>query len=284
MALIEIQGLSFQYQRAKEPALVDFDLRVEEGEFVGVIGPTGAGKTTLCYCLTGVVPHVHGGQWSGRVTVAGQDVRSLEMSRLARTIGFVHQDAESQLLMTDVEKEIVFPLENLGLPREEIRRRLEEILRVVGLEQYRRRHPFYLSGGQRQRVVLAAVLAMNPDVLVLDEATSELDPMGAEEVLSLVGRLNRAGKTVIMVEHNLEALAEHAHRLVVMQKGRKVLEGDTRSVLSNMGLLRDLDLYAPQVTQVAVWHRERGVDIDRVPLTVEEACEIYAARLGVKLA
>ncbi|MGB9860451.1 MAG: ABC transporter ATP-binding protein, partial [Moorellaceae bacterium] len=146
---IEIENLSFTYRNAQEKALDNISLKVRKGEILGIIGPTGAGKTTLCRCITGIIPEVYGGRLEGKILVQGRDVRQCNIAQLAGMVGYVQQDAESQLLMTDIEKEIVFPLENLGLPREEIGRRLERALKLVRLEPYRYRHPFYLSGGQK---------------------------------------------------------------------------------------------------------------------------------------
>ncbi|MEW6244106.1 MAG: ATP-binding cassette domain-containing protein [Bacillota bacterium] len=280
MPVIEVRELSFTYRNGKAPAVSDISFSVDRGEFVGIIGPTGAGKTTLCRCLTGVVPHIYSGKLSGEVTVNGLDVKVASIAELAQSVGFVQQDAESQLLMTDIEKEVVFPLENLGIPRGEMRRRLEYVLELVRLTPYRKRHPFYLSGGQKQRVVLASALAMNPDVLILDEATSELDPVGAEEVLSVVAEINRQGKTVILIEHNMEELAQYADRIIVLDRGRLVADAPSRDVLSDIALLSGLQIYPPQVTQVAINLARAGIQIDRIPITIEEARSTFEEVAG----
>lgn len=277
---IEIENLSFTYRNAQEKALDNISLRVRKGEILGIIGPTGAGKTTLCRCITGIIPEVYGGRLEGKILVQGRDVRQCNVVQLAGMVGYVQQDAESQLLMTDIEKEIVFPLENLGLPREEIGRRLERALKLVRLEPYRYRHPFYLSGGQKQRVVLAAALAMNPEILILDEATSEVDPIGAEEILSVVRDINQEGKTVILIEHNMEELAQYAHRIAVLEKGQKIIEGETKEVLSNVQLLETLDIYPPEVTQLAVELHKRGIPLPSFPIELEEAKDLLSQILG----
>lgn len=278
MPIIELKNVEFTYRGSSTPALSSFSLSIEPGEFVGIIGPTGAGKSTLCWVMVGVCPQILLGRLRGEIQVKGMTPSRTPVAKIAQVIGLVQQDAEAQLLMTDIEKEIVFPLENLCLPREEIDRRLWEVLDLVNLKAERLRHPFYLSGGQKQRVAVAAALAMEPEVLVLDEATSELDPVGAEEVHNLAGSLKAKGKTIIMVEHNIDELARHADRIVVMDHGQKVKDGPTREVLSDITFLTDLGIYPPQVTQVAYQLYQNGLPMEisaqQLPLTLEESTEM----------
>jgi len=274
MPIVEVKDLTFTYRGAKEPALKNISLTIEAGEFVGVIGSTGAGKTTLCMALAGLIPFTVLGRMKGRVWIAGMNTVEHEVAELAQVIGLVLQDAQAQLLMTDVEKEIVFPLENLAFPREEIGRRLEAVLELVHLREFRKLHPFYLSGGQRQRVALASILAMEPDILVLDEATSELDPIGVEEVLSVVSELKAQGKTIILVEHAMEELVRFADRIIVLREGEKIADGPTREILTDIALLNQIGVYPPQITLVAQRLRELGVDIPELPLTLDEGVAI----------
>jgi energy-coupling factor transporter ATP-binding protein EcfA2 len=275
MSLIELNNVSFTYRGSKTQAIKNVSLTIEAGEFVGVIGPTGSGKSTLMWSIVGVTPQILLGKIQGDITVKGLNPTKTPVARIAQIVGLVQQDAEVQLLMTDIEKEIVFPLENLGLPREEIGRRLNYVLDLVNLRSNRLRHPFYLSGGQKQRVAVATALAMEPEVLILDEATSELDPVGAEEVHNLAGLLKSQGKTIIMVEHNIDELAQHADRIIVMDHGEKVRDGSTRDILSDVNFLASLGIYPPQVTQVAYHLLEHGFRPSQVsggfPLTLEEA-------------
>ncbi len=272
MALIELKNLSFTYSGAKVQALKGINLSIEQGEFVGIIGPTGAGKSTLCWSIVGVVPQILGGRLTGEVTVKGMPANRTPVARISQIVGLVQQDAEAQLLMTDIEKEIVFPLENLCLPRHEIEQRLTYVLDLVNLRA--ERYPFYLSGGQKQRVAVAAVLAMEPEVLILDEATSELDPLGAEEVHNLAGSLKVKGKTILMVEHNIDELAKYADRIIVMDHGEKVKDGPTREVLSDVAFLIKLGIYPPQVTQVAYHLVSMGystyLEDHKLPITLDE--------------
>ena len=271
MPLITLENISFKYKGSKNTALNDISFQINQGEFVGLIGPTGAGKSTLCWTINGVIPQIMEGKLTGNVEVNGLPSNKTPVAELAQIIGIVQQDAEAQLLMTDIEKEIVFPLENLSLSREEIHRRLEYVLSLVNLQNERQRHPFYLSGGQKQRVAVAAALAMEPEVLILDEATSELDPVGAEEIHELAGRLKQRGKTIIMVEHNIDELAKHADRILVMDKGKLLRDGNAHEILTDVKFLQSLGIYPPQVTQTAYHLIEHGVLIDRVPLNLDEA-------------
>lgn len=276
MSIIELNNVTFRYRGSKNLALKDISLAIEPGEFVGIIGPTGAGKSTLSWVILGVAPQILLGKLTGSVTVKGQDPSKTPVAKIAQIVGLVQQDAEAQLLMTDIEKEIVFPLENLNLPREEIDRRCNYVLDLVNLRRERLRHPFYLSGGQKQRVALAAVLAMEPEVIILDEATSELDPIGAEEIHNLAGDLKKRGKTILMIEHNIDELAKHADRIIVLDQGEKVKDGETREVLSEIDFLGRLGIYPPQVTQVAFYLRQSGYDIDPLPITLEEGLQAFS--------
>lgn len=269
--LIELSNYSFRYRGAKENAVENVSFKINKGEFVSIVGPTGAGKTTLCRSMIGLIPSLFTGKQEGVINVLGKPTTSYEVEELSSVVGYVHQDAESQILMTNIEKEIVFPLENLAYPRDEIKRRLESALKLVHLEEYRNRHPFYLSGGQRQRVVLATALAMQPDILILDEATSEIDPLGAEEIMAVAKELNDQGKTIIMLEHNMEEIAKFADRIIVLDQGKVVADGDTESVLTNTALLDRLSIYPPEVTQLFMELEKRGAKFDHIPVVIEEA-------------
>ena len=260
--LIEFSNYSFSYKGAKVKAVEDVSFKISRGEYVSIIGPTGAGKTTLCRSVVGLIPSIYTGKITGEINVLGKPITSYHGSELSATIGYVHQDVE-----------------NLGIPREEIKKRIDDALHLVHLEDYRTRHPFYLSGGQRQRVVLATALAMNPDILILDEATSEIDPLGAEEIMVVTKELNDIGKTIIMIEHNMEEVSRFTNRTIVLDKGHVLANDTTEAVLTNLDLMDNLNIYPPEVTQLFMQLRRRGAAIDEIPMTVDGAIEKLRALL-----
>ncbi|MCK4963754.1 MAG: ATP-binding cassette domain-containing protein, partial [Dehalococcoidia bacterium] len=232
--MIRIRDLTFHYGDASKPALQDVNLEVEDGEFVLVTGPSGCGKSSLCRCLNGLIPHFYGGKIAGGLEVQGLDVMKHTTKELATRVGMVFQDPENQLVAMDVEREIAFGLENLAFPKGVIAKRMEESLDTLGISGLRYRQVHELSGGEKQKVIIASVLALHPDILVLDEPTSELDPKSAEEVLSVVQRLNdELGITVILVEHRLDRVVHLVDRMIVLDEGRIVADGNPRAVLSD---------------------------------------------------
>lgn len=279
--IVLLENLSYQYPGAPAPVLRDINLRVERGEFVGILGPTGAGKTTLCLTLNGIVPQFYGGRFFGRARVAGMDTLEHPIQDLARHVGMVFQDPEAQLLTTSVENEVAFALENLCVPREEIQSRVAQALTTVRLAGLEGKRPHELSGGQKQRLAIAAALAVEPDLLVLDEPTTQLDPMGQQEVFETVARLNRErGVTVVMVSHAVEYLAEHAHRIVVLDQGQVVRVGPPGEVLSEVAWLEALGLRVPQVTKFYSLVAARGERVSPLPVTQEGALARYRALRG----
>jgi energy-coupling factor transport system ATP-binding protein len=235
---IVFAGVRYQYPGAEVPALDGVDWTIETGEFVLVAGPSGSGKSTLLRCLNGLVPHFAGGRFGGVVTVGGCDTRHYGPRALARTVGFVFQDPETQLVAQRVEDDLAFGMEQLGVPPITMRKRVEEVLDLLGIVHLRGRDVATLSGGERQRVAVAAALALHPAVLALDEPTSQLDPWGAEEVLTALTRLNEdLGLTVVLAEHRLERVIGHVDRLRFMPGGAAggpALDGSARDVLGRM--------------------------------------------------
>lgn len=209
-----------------------FTLDVGESEIVVLAGPSGCGKSTLLRAINGLIPHMYTGEYSGDVRVAGSSVRTSSMRDLAQTVGFVFQNPENQIFMFTVERDVAFGLENLGVPRPEMRRRVDEAIDLLGIDDLSQRAPHELSDGQKQRVALAGVLAMRPRLIILDEPTSLLDPKTAMELVDLVARLRKQlGTTFVVVEHRLDLLVRVADRIIVMNEGAKVLEGTPRDVL-----------------------------------------------------
>ena len=268
--MIKIENLTFWYGDAATPAVREVSLEIEDGEFVLLIGPSGGGKSTLCRCLNGLIPHFYGGRITGRVEVNGLDITRHSTRELAARVGMVFQDPENQLVAGDAEREIAFGMENLAFPGELMAKRMEESLDTLGISAIRHRRTGELSGGEKQKVVIAAVLALHPNILVLDEPTSELDPGSAEEVLAAVGRLNdELGLTVILVEHRLDRVAQHVDRLLVLSGGAVIADGSPRSVLGG-DKITDTGVGLPPIISLARGLKERGIGSGETPLTVKE--------------
>ncbi|MGE5573601.1 MAG: energy-coupling factor ABC transporter ATP-binding protein [Bacteroidota bacterium] len=278
--VLEWQSVSFKYANTKVWALKDVSLCVTRGEFVGIVGPNGAGKSTLARTSNGLIPSAYAGTLTGKVLVLGEETSRKATWELASTVGLVYSDTEAQMSQMTVWEEIAFGPSNLGLPRPEVCKRVDEMLSLLRLERFRDRSPFSLSGGEQQRVAIASVLAMKPEILVLDEPTANLDPVGITEVFETVARLNREqGITVVMIEHELELLAEHASRIVVLEAGSVVAEGAPDQILRQTELFARLHIRLPGVTRLAeILDRQYGLWPAKYPLTVEQAYEALATR------
>lgn len=280
MAIIEARNLTYTYPFAERPAIEGVNLTIERGEFVLLTGPSGCGKTTLCRCFNGLIPHFYGGKIEGEVIVAGLKTKEHPVHELARHVGMVFQNPENQLFALTVEKDVAFGLENLGLPREEIRRRVDWALRVTGIYDLKDKAPFELSGGQQQRVAIASVLAMQPEIMVLDEPTSFLDPLSARVILETIYGLNKEmGITIVLVEHRLDLAARYANRVIVMDRGRIILDGEPREVFVDERA-RLIGIGLPKVVKLYLELKEDGLDLGKVPLSPEEAYELIVGVLG----
>lgn len=262
--MLAFDHVSYTYPGAPTPALHDLSLTIAEGEFVLLAGASGAGKSTFLRLINGLVPHFYGGRFGGRVTVASHDTRTHQPRDLAHLVGFVFQDPEAQMVVEIVEDEIVFGMENEGIERRIMRRRVEEVLDQLEIAHLRRRHVATLSGGERQRVAIAAALATQPQVLVLDEPTSQLDPHTAEEVLTALQKLNAdLGLTIILSEHRLERVVQYADRLLLFEREAaqppRLIDGPPREVLRGSAL-------APPVAALG-----NALGWQPLPLTIKEA-------------
>lgn len=272
MALIEIADLTYYYPGASHPALKGVTMAVAAGEFVLLAGPSGSGKSTLLRAVAGLVPNFHGGKVSGRVRLAGRDIWQATPDQAARLAGMVFQDPESQLVTPVVEAEIAFGLQNLGLGRELVARRVAEMLHFFALDPLRQAPVSQLSGGEKQKVALAAALAPYPLVLLADEPTSQLDPVAAEEILQLLKRINEEnGMTVLLVEQRLERCLHMADRVVLMREGTISLDGRPAEVLANAQVWGGLMPPLPRIFAAC--------GLASVPLTVKEGRE-WLAKLG----
>ena len=268
--MIRIRGLNFTYNGAVKPALKNIDLTIEDGQFVLLTGASGSGKSTLCRCFNGLVPHFYGGKISGKAEVQGLDILEHPPKELATRVGMVFQDPENQLVTADVEREIAFGLENLGYPKNLIARRIEEALDTVGIAHLRFARNNELSGGEKQKVAIASVLALHPEVLVLDEPTSELDPQSAEEVLRLLERLNdELGLTVILIEQRLDRVVHLVDRMLVMGGGRIIAGGSPGEVMN--GNIEGLGIGLPPVIRLMRELKSHNAALNGLPLTVKDA-------------
>ncbi len=230
--ILEIDNLNFRYPDSPRKAVSDFNLTVPEGEVVVLAGQSGCGKSTLLRAVNGLIPHMYSGEYSGGVRVGGTSVKDSNMRDLAQKVGFLFQNPENQIFMFTVERDVAFGLENLGIPRHEMRARVDEAMRLLDITDLALRAPHELSDGQKQRMALAGVLAMRPQLVILDEPTSLLDPKTAAELVDLVAKLRKElGTTFVVVEHRLDLLVKVADRLVVMSDGKKALEGEPKEVL-----------------------------------------------------
>jgi len=270
--MIKIQGLTFFYNNTNDPALNNINLNIEEGEFVGVIGPTGAGKSTLTLCLNGVIPHFQRGDFYGEVIVDGRDTVDNDCASIAYSLGSVFQDPEAQIVTSVVEDEIAFGLENLNIPRNEIAVRIKEGLEMAGISDLRKSSTTQLSGGQKQRVAIAAAIALRPKILVLDEPTSELDPQGSQDIFKILKKLNTEYNiTIVVIEQKIQLLTEHCDRLLVMNKGSVILDGPVRSVLGEQKTLEEIGIHCSPVTRLAYMLKRQGLYQGELPINVDES-------------
>jgi energy-coupling factor transport system ATP-binding protein len=270
--LIRVDSVSVAYQvpGGTVRALNGLSLDVQRGEWLTVIGHNGSGKSTLAKLFNGLV--IPG---RGTVTVDGLSTADdEERKRIRQIVGMVFQDPDNQIVATVVEEDVAFGPENLGLPRAQIRERVDDAMRRLEIEDLRLRAPHQLSGGQKMRVAIAGVLAMRPAVLVLDESTAMLDPSGRAEVLEAARGLHRAGVTIVAITHFMSEVT-FADRVVVLAEGQIALEGEPRTLFARPERLRELELDVPQVTEIAARLRARGVDVGVVPLTVNELADAY---------
>jgi energy-coupling factor transport system ATP-binding protein len=270
--MIAVKKFSYIYPGETKPSLRNIDLEIPEGQFCGVVGRNGAGKSTLCYALTGFIPHFFRGQIRGAVRIDGKETGASSLGELAGEVGLVFQNPFNQIsgARFTVREEIAFGLENLGLARTEIKRRVQEALDLLDLEELADRSPFALSGGQQQRVAIASVLAMRPKLLVLDEPTSQLDPRGTEEIFVALSKLSkRAGLTVVLVEYKLEWLAEFADRVIALSNGRIVLDDLPGRVLSSAKMV-SLGIGRTQYSEVAASIGHPGAKKKLLPVTLKE--------------
>lgn len=278
MSVITVENLRYQYPHAEKLALDGITFSVERGEFIGIIGENGAGKSTLNQALIGLVPQFYKGAYGGKVIVNGKEAGNTPVAQMCGNVGLVFQNPFNQLsgAKDTVYDEVAFGMQNLGVPREEMHKRAEEALKLLDIWQYRERNPFDLSGGQMQRVAIASVLVMRPDVMVLDEPTSQLDPEGSEEVFRAVEKLTKSGITILMIEQKIEKLAAYCSRILLLHQGKQIAF-DTPQKIFSMENLEDYGVQAPAFTRIC---RAENVTLPdgTYPVTVEEAVGVMQAK------
>ena len=271
----DVQEVSYSYKSYGEipvevPALENVSAKIGKGDFVVILGRNGSGKSTFSRLLNALlVPQI------GIVLVAGKDTSNEEnVWDIRSTAGMVFQNPDNQIIATTVEEDVAFGPENLGVEPSEIRKRVDEALKTVGIEEFKRNAPHLLSGGQKQRVAIAGILAMKPECIILDEATSMLDPVGRREVIKVLKELNKEEKiTIIHITHHMDEAAM-ADRLIIIDHGQIVLDGTPKEVFSNVEMVKSLGLDVPQVTELMYILKSHGFNIEKLPLTVDEAFEI----------
>jgi len=280
MVAIETRNLTYTYPGGTKPSISDVSIKIEKGDFVLITGPSGCGKTTLCRCFNGLIPHFYQGELKGEAFLLGKDVTKIQTHELAKNVGLVFQNPENQLFALSIEKDVAFGLENLGFSREEMRKRVDWALNLTGIYDIRERSPHEVSGGQQQRVAIAAVLAMQPEIIVLDEPTSFLDPLSAQKIFEVICELNKnLGITVVLVEHRLDLTAKYANHIIIMDEGKVCSDGETRTILS-LEETRLIGVGIPKATLLYNLLTREGMRLGNVtPLSSDEMAELLLEAL-----
>lgn len=279
--VIELKNVTYQYPLTKVPAIKNVNLKIEEGKFYGVIGENGSGKTTLCSLIRGFAPSFYKGDLEGEVLVDGKPTTEYADGELSLRIGYVFQNPFNQIsgVKETVFEEIAYGLENFGVPLDEIERRVNAVMKLTNTEVLAEKNPFELSGGQQQRAALASIIVLEPDILVIDEPTSQLDPEGTESVFEIIDAMKKAKKTVILVEHKVDLIAEYADEVLVFQGGELIRFGDKQSVLSDISLLEQ-GVQLPQMAILGDKLQKRGLRLDYIPITEAQANEVIGTLTG----
>ena len=276
MGYFKIENVNYKYPLEDKQALKNINIEIKKGEFWAVIGKNGSGKTTFCNMLRRFVPDFYKGELTGKIMLEDKELKDYSQKELVQKIGFVFQNPFTQIsgVKDTVFEEIAYGLENLGLEKEEIISKVEKILKMLEIEKLRDRNPYDLSGGQKQRVALASIIAMDPDILVIDEPTSQLDPKGTEDIFKIINLMANEGKTIILVEHKLELIAEYAQNILVLDEGEIILSGKAKEVLNNKILL-EKEIGMTQYSILAYeLEKARKVELKEIPITKEKTVEL----------
>ena len=276
MDYLKLENVNYKYPLEEKNTLKNINIEIKKGEFWAVIGKNGSGKTTLCNILRRFVPDFYKGELTGKITLEGKELKDYSQKEIVQKIGFVFQNPFTQIsgVKNTVFEEIAYGLENLGIEREIIISEVEKILKLLEIEKLRDKNPYNLSGGQKQRVALASIIAMNPDILVIDEPTSQLDPKGTEDIFKIINLMANEGKTIILVEHKLELIAEYAQNILVFDEGEIILSGKAEEVLNNKILL-EKEIGMTQYSILAYeLEKARKVELEEIPITKEKTVEL----------
>lgn len=286
MNVIKTTDLSFSYKDSDEkliPVLKNINIEIKEGEFVAILGHNGSGKSTLARLMNMILTE-EAGEFDGKLYILGKEITSDitedEIYSLRRHIGMVHQNPDNQIVATTVEEDVAFGPENLGVPREEIRKRVDDALEEVGMTEYMLHAPHKLSGGQKQRVAIAGIIAMKPDIMIFDESTAMLDPHGRDEVMNTIKHLNEdPKKTIILITHYMEEAAK-ADRIIVLNEGTVYKTGTPKEIFSDAEALRKVSLDVPQVTGLFEILKKAGLPVEDVPICTEDGVKMLAKILS----
>ena len=276
MDYLKLENVNYKYPLEEKNTLKNINTEIKKGEFWAVIGKNGSGKTTLCNILRRFVPDFYKGELTGKITLEGKELKDYSQKEIVQKIGFVFQNPFTQIsgVKNTVFEEIAYGLENLGIERETIISEVEKILKLLEIEKLRDKNPYNLSGGQKQRVALASIIAMNPDILVIDEPTSQLDPKGTEDIFKIINLMANEGKTIILVEHKLELIAEYAENILVLDEGEIILSGKANEVLNNKILL-EKEIGMTQYSILAYeLEKVRKIELEEIPITKEKTVEL----------
>lgn len=271
MAYIELKNVTYHYPLAKKPSLEDISFTLEKGKFYAILGANGSGKTTLCNILRGFIPQFFQGELQGEVLLEGKNMKEFTLGELAPRIGYVFQNPFNQITgaRDNVYEEIAYGLENFGVPVEEIKRRVDLVMEMTNTTELADKNPFELSGGQQQRVALASVIVLEPDIMVIDEPTSQLDPRETERVFDIIYKMKAEGKTIILVEHKIELIAEYADEVIVLHEGKLLRTGEKHEILSELSLMES-GVALPQSVLLREALKQHGIEITGCAITKTE--------------
>lgn len=264
--MIDINNIRFRYSSAEKPILNDFSLQIVKGEFIGIIGPTGCGKSTICYLFNGLIPHLIKGSFQGSVSINGIDTLSSSVGELSQSVGYMLQEPSFQIATPHVKSEIAFGMENMGLPRSEMEARLNFVMDTLNIQHLQDRATSDLSEGEKQRVILASILAMKPEILVLDECSSMLDIASKNKLAVTLKELNKDhNKTIIMIDHDLDYLLSLADRIILINDGQIIADNSIDKILTDVQLLTSNGLIPPEIVKLFDEFKKEGIPVDALP-------------------